>query len=78
MKKAKIMLAVIAVVGIVGGTFAFRAAAKPNPFFSLSGGVCSTPVNLVLTTTSTQTPENYVTTLGTDGTDCGIYTTTAE
>jgi hypothetical protein len=50
MKKVKIMLAAIAVVGIVGGSLAFKTAKIAGPIFTgtLGSGVCTTQVNAVI------------------------------
>jgi hypothetical protein len=61
MKKAKIMLAVIAVLAIVGGTLAFRAKTGTHVFFAYGTKVvlgqtltgCLIPYTLPLTTTTT-------------------------
>lgn len=52
MKKAKFMLAAIAVIGIVGGVMASKARVPVN-FFTLDGGVCTAPINTFLSTQPT-------------------------
>jgi hypothetical protein len=60
MKKAKIMLAVIAALAIVGGTLAFRAKVGTHRFFgygttTVVGGIttgCVVPLDIPYTTTT--------------------------
>jgi hypothetical protein len=52
MKKAKIMLSAIAILAVVGGAFAFKAARVNHTFFSLdtNNGICSVPFATTYTT----------------------------
>ncbi|WP_145712189.1 hypothetical protein [Chitinophaga japonensis] len=54
MKKAKVMLTVIAVFAVVGGALAFKARTQ-HTFYRTNpaNGQCSVPVQLFSTTTST-------------------------
>lgn len=51
MNKAKIMLSAIAVLGLVGGVFAFKATRSTQPWFRTNGaGNCVVAVQTSLTT----------------------------
>jgi hypothetical protein len=67
MKKAKIVLSAVAVLAVVGGAFAFKAARTPHLFFYKTSpsptALCTIPANLLYTTAGiTTTTIPYTTT----------------
>lgn len=63
MKKARIMLSVIAVLAIVGGTVAFKSHSRGIPYFTgpTSGTTCTTEVPDAHTASSGTTKVLYTT-----------------
>jgi hypothetical protein len=59
MRKAKLMLAGIAMFAVVGGTVAVKASKfrQPNPFFhtTVVGGLCTVPLSIRYTTSDAPT-----------------------
>ncbi|SEW24827.1 hypothetical protein SAMN05421841_1820 [Chryseobacterium wanjuense] len=52
MKRAKIVLAGVALFAVIGGAFAFKASRVPQPLFTENAaGICNVPTTLFLTLT---------------------------
>lgn len=50
MKKAKIVLAAVAIFAVIGGAFAFKSQRALKPLFQEVNGLCTLPVNTSYTT----------------------------
>ena len=79
MKKAKVMLVAIAILGVVGGVFASKAH-SPQPFFSTdSNGDCVVAFQTLLTTAAKNAPGSfYDATIATLSGDCGVTVSVAQ